>query len=219
MALITTVGAADADSYATLAEAASYLATRAVEFDLTDWNQLSDAEKERRMKLAAMILDSCHRFRGVKCCKTQALLFPRLFPGDALWDDDMEYTVFDYDYGLTTRTVDATPAPLVVPFDTWTDLTDYADLLGVSYPTIPQNVKNAQVEIAFQVVHSHLLTLGPMEGGAGELELLKIDGVEFGTARQIVGQSDFFRKHLYGATSIIRLYLHRYIASMRGVLI
>lgn len=73
MALVTTPGAADADSYATLAEADAYNASRPFS---TAWAG-TDAVKEAALREAARLLDSSFRWTGAAVDETQALTWPR----------------------------------------------------------------------------------------------------------------------------------------------
>ena len=80
MALVATVGAANADSYITLAEADAYLAAR---FGAEAWEALGDELKEKALKQATRELDR-HRFRSSKATTVQALQFPRWDQEEAL---------------------------------------------------------------------------------------------------------------------------------------
>ena len=74
MALITTAGAADADSYASLAEATTYFTARGV----ATWTG-TDTVKENALRKATTYLDNQYRDRwvGVRVAETQALAWPR----------------------------------------------------------------------------------------------------------------------------------------------
>lgn len=76
MALITTLAAADADSYGTLEEAAAYHTARGN----TAWGDLaSDAIREQHMRKAADYMLQAYRTRwaGTRTRKTQRLDWPR----------------------------------------------------------------------------------------------------------------------------------------------
>lgn len=75
MALVVTPGAADANSFATLAEFTAYQATRvpALPWLLT----ATDPQKEAVMIMAARLLGTCFNWRGVAVDDVQALVFPR----------------------------------------------------------------------------------------------------------------------------------------------
>ena len=80
MALITTPGAVDADSYISIAEANSYLAANSA------FIALSDPNKEALLRKATIHIDS-NRFFGVKADSAQALEFPRTIQDSfGLWD-------------------------------------------------------------------------------------------------------------------------------------
>lgn len=71
----TTVGGANADSYATLAEAAAYLDVQPGR-KKTRWTALTDPQREAALLMATQAIESM-RFHGVKSTTTQALAFPR----------------------------------------------------------------------------------------------------------------------------------------------
>jgi len=73
--LIATAGAADANSYATLAEAEAYHATH---LNSADWNTASDATKIVALIMATRILDNLYEWSGAVTTVTQRLLWPRV---------------------------------------------------------------------------------------------------------------------------------------------
>lgn len=73
MALVTTPGAANADSYATIAEADAYNASRPFS---TAWTG-ADSAKEAALKQAARLLDASFAWTGAAVDGTQALMWPR----------------------------------------------------------------------------------------------------------------------------------------------
>lgn len=73
MALDTTVGGASADSYASLAQAATYHAN----LGHTTWDATDSEIQEQKLRLATQYLDSRYSWRGVKVAQTQALDWPR----------------------------------------------------------------------------------------------------------------------------------------------
>jgi len=197
MALVTTVAGATSDSYGTVAEAETYFGT-CDQFDFSTWFSLTEAQKERRMKLAALLLDYAVPFRGWKACLEQARMFPRIFREDDIFVDAED--------------------PLDNSFETWEDCQDYADIFDVDDPGIPEAVKVAQYEIAFQIVHKHMMTLDPGESGEARLEEVAFQGIRFRNAGA-AGGADFTAKLKYGSLDIIRLYLRPYIATIRMELI
>lgn len=76
MALTTTVSGASSDSYATLAEANDFFENHKINFDAT-WDALSDAQKEVRLRDAALALGALRSWRGYKPDSDQQLEFPR----------------------------------------------------------------------------------------------------------------------------------------------
>lgn len=73
MALDTTIGGTDSDSYGTLAEADAYHAA----YGNVDWALLDGAEKEVVMRRAVAYIDTGYSFKGIKTESTQALEWPR----------------------------------------------------------------------------------------------------------------------------------------------
>lgn len=78
MALVTTPGAVDADSYATLAAADAYFLARGI----ATWTG-TDAVKEAALRRATTYLDNQYRgrWKGYKTAQTQALAWPRIGSG------------------------------------------------------------------------------------------------------------------------------------------
>lgn len=70
-----TVGGASSDSYATLAEASSYLSLQPGRKKVK-WLALSDASRESLLIIAAQAMEQ-FRYHGEKAATTQALAFPR----------------------------------------------------------------------------------------------------------------------------------------------
>lgn len=73
MALVTTPGAANADSYATIAEADAYNASRPFSSAWTG----TDAAKEAALKQATRLLDASFAWTGAAVDGVQALMWPR----------------------------------------------------------------------------------------------------------------------------------------------
>jgi len=75
MAINATPGAANADAYATLAEADAYIDTI---LNAGAWATAVDADQERALKMARRLLDSYYTWLGTRTYEVQALDFPRL---------------------------------------------------------------------------------------------------------------------------------------------
>lgn len=198
MALITTPGAVNADSYVTVAEADDYVAARYGAED--SWLALSEEGKERRLQIAALALDSLP-FRGVRACLTQALAFPRLLPGTVLFEAALR------------------GGSRPVPFKTWAEVESAASLAGVEVPGVPKGVKEAQVEVAYQVVHNELMN-------GGTVSLLNVSGLRIGTSFDISFTTDggdradtFGGRLAVSALSLVRLYLRPYLSGIVGAVI
>ncbi len=207
MALVTTVAALDADSYVDLVEASGYLASRPP-FNAEAWEDLETDAQELRLRLAADLLDTL-RFRGISATTTQARAFPRLLPGSPLWPRDVQGSSTDR---------------LEYRYTSWEEVTAAAASLGGTPPDIPEGVKKAQVELAYQVVHSHLLTLGPMEAGEVFAERLTIGKLEVWLSKSMwrshdPAPNDLFKKVDMTAISIIRNYLKKYLTTVKGFMV
>ena len=74
MALVTTPGAANADSYASVAELDAYLAARVPTATLATG---TTAQKEAALRAAARVLDASFVWTGTAVDSTQALTWPR----------------------------------------------------------------------------------------------------------------------------------------------
>lgn len=197
MELNANTASPDANSYQTVADADTRLADRD-NFDLDSWNGLSSSQKSVRLILATKIIDSLH-YRGVKATEGQSLKFPRLFPGGPLYVQDSR----------------GDP----MPFEDWESIREYAALKNVEAPNIPEDVLQAHVEIAFQVVHSHLLQLEPFDAGESSIASLGIDviSLSFGSGKK--SAFDIFSKEQFGAIAPVRLYLQKYVTNVRGALV
>ena len=82
--LIASVGALDANSYCTLAEANSYHDTR---LHNSDWLAATDPNKEKALLWATRLLDTHYDFRGFPVSLSQALRWPRtgIFNRDGIY--------------------------------------------------------------------------------------------------------------------------------------
>lgn len=148
MALDTTVGGSASESYVTVSEAEDYLKAAYGE-DNTSVAAFVDYEteqKEHRLKLAALLLNT-FPFRGAKASRDQRLEFPRWWRTD----DEYDYVTEDEDY-----------------FINYSDIEENA-------PSIPSEVKYAQIEIAYQVV-DHLLSLDPLAFPEKEIKMFELGG-------------------------------------------
>jgi hypothetical protein len=192
MSIDTTIAGSAADSYVTIQEADDYLQGRGG-FDLAGWAALDGTKKEFQLKLGAKFVDSLN-YRGVTATRNQALAFPRIFPRELLY-------------------VENSGVPM--PFNDWDSLEEYADLRNINAPGIPEDVKFAQIEITFQVVYAHLMTLGPMDVGEREINSLSIDviSLSFASAGQGASPYGIFSKDKLGATAPVRLYLRKYMGT------
>ncbi|MBI4962497.1 MAG: hypothetical protein HY913_04410 [Desulfomonile tiedjei] len=75
MALVTTIGSKNSNSYITLAYADSVISVSSI-YDTTAWNALTDAAREERLVLACLLMNRLS-WAGFKVYTNQALAFPR----------------------------------------------------------------------------------------------------------------------------------------------
>lgn len=198
MTLITTIADPSADSYVSVSEADSYFSNRKG-FDTSDWENLELDEKEWRLRLGAMILDNM-KFRGSKATKDQARAFPRIPQRSSLW---------------RTEVSDAE-----IAFDTWADVVEYATDNSLTAPIIPAEVKSAQCEVTYQVVHKHMMDLEPMELGDVKTSFIGLGKLQVQIGSKFYDMSnDFVDKGTVSAISIVKFYLSRWLTNTKGWLI
>ena len=204
MAIVTTVGSADTNSYIDIATADAYIATR---FDCdtgsdSTWNPLDAESKEMRLVTAASLLAALP-FMGIRSCVRQALAWPRLFPRDVLSGKGL--------YDTKGK------------FETFADVQDAAVTWEVDEPDIPIVVGQAQIEIAYQVVHKSLLSIEPLASANAEvsqdIESLSVSGafkVEFTTSSDIEeAVASFLGGKPLTSLSIIQALLTPYLSRVR----
>lgn len=148
MALDTTIGGSTSDSYVTVSELDTYLTAAYGEENttVTAFLELEETAKEHRLRLAALTLNT-FPWRGAKACRDQRLEFPRWWRTD----DEYGYVVEDEDYYIN-----------------YSDITENA-------PSIPSEIKYAQIEIAYQVVN-FLLSLDPLAFPEKEIKMFELGG-------------------------------------------
>lgn len=117
MAIVTAIGGRNSNSFVTVSEADSIIAT--LPDDATAWNALTDEQKEARLVAAASILGML-RWRGRRVYAGQKLCFPRTTQG--------------YRSDIKRK---------------W----------------IPDEVRDSQVEIAYNVVHRALVSRSDVTDG------------------------------------------------------
>jgi hypothetical protein len=128
-----------------------------------------------------------------------------MYHGDDIFPKD--------DYGLETEL-------LSERYEDWDAVVEVCDDEDVDYPIIPQAVKDAQIELAFQVAHSHLMTLTtPMDEGEVYAQTLSIGGLSV-SAKEQTGEQGIFSKMKLDSMTIVQLKLRTYLAGkIRGMLI
>lgn len=189
MALDTTVGSTSGDSYVTVAEADEYLEAVYGDNLSTDWSDLDETPKEQRLKIAALLMNM-FPWRGVKASRNQRLEFPRWWRTE----DEYEYIVEDEDYIL-----------------------DYSDIEGTA-PTIPAEVKYAQIETAYQVVNQ-IMQLDPLAFPEKEIKMFELGGslgIEFFPNAT---EESKFNKAKLSSLDIVYAYLGKWYRRFSGAAI
>jgi len=192
MQIITTPCSPDANSYATLEEFDAYLSGRDG-FDTSTWDALTDDKKIIRAFYGTCVIDSLS-FRGIRACRNQSLQFPRLMPGSKLYESGSS-------------------------FEDLESLEEFAGLLGEQLPTIPQEVKLAQIEATYQVIHSHLFNIEAFESGESSIASLSIDVIRMTFSKEPGSAYSLFSKADFGAASTIKLLLQRHLTGIRASLV
>jgi len=185
MAVITTVGGSDSDSYSTLIEANAYLENFYGEIP-TAWDALDDGPREERLKLSALLLNT-FPWRGAKASFNQRLAFPRFWHTD----DEYQWLLDDEEY-----------------------FTDFSEI-ETNIPTIPTEVKYAQIEIAYQVV-DHLMSLEPLAFSEKEIKMFELGGslsIEFFPDSS---NGSRFNKAKLSSLDIIYAYLNKWYQRIGG---
>jgi len=194
--LITTPSLKNSDSYATIEEADTHieLSYRQELYDV--WYTLTDEAKEHRLRMGALSMNLL-RYRGKKACRDQALAFPRW------WTTDYNSPRYPDQY-ITVEDI---------PIDT-----SSSNYYG-SPPSVPDEVKKAQIEMAFQVFHSHLLTAtsDPMEYSDHEVRSFTLGGgmtIDYFSTANV--NSNLFAKDRLQSMFIIDAYLSKWIKRSVG---
>lgn len=190
MAIVTTVGASTANSYVSIAEAEAYLEGVYTDTVISSWvDGLETAQKEARLALAALFVDSLP-LRGNKACYNQALEFPRWWPGD-----------------------DGYPAYE----DSYLDYSDISDA-GWTAPTIETNVKNAQCEIVWHVVHSGVFAMESMSYPEQEIKSFSLGGSLAIQFSRLTGEGSYAQlsKARLASTDLAERLLNKWIKRVSG---
>ena len=191
MLLITSPGQRDSNSYVTVDEADTRI-TETYRAELSDtWMDLSEDMKIHKLTLGALFLEGM-KYRGVKACRDQALSFPR-------WSrHDLNYPMHIDQY------IEMSDIP-IAPVDRY----HYHG----SPPAVPEEIKIAQIEMTFQVIHSYLLTddSEPLEYPDHEIRSFTLGGGMtidyFSTAH---AQGNIYAKAKLTSAYIIDVYLQRW---------
>lgn len=190
MALNTTIGSVDTESYITVSEADSYLEV----IGATAWEDLEEEEKEPRLKISALLLNTLP-LRGAKACRDQRLEFPRW------WRTDQGYPLTESDYVLYSDIVAA----------------------GYTPPIVPQEVKDAQAHLTWVVVHggpngNGIFTDDPASYPDREVKSFGVGGslaVEFETGASLRNYAMFSQARI-AALDVCYALLFKWIRKISG---
>jgi hypothetical protein len=189
MALITTVGGANSDSYVTTNEADTYLDD--LGYSITDWEALDDEPKEFRLKMGALLINTLP-LRGAKACRSQRLEFPRW------WRTDDGYPTYEDTY------------------------IEYSEIAAASYiaPTIPQEVKDAQIQFTYQVVHNGIMIMDAMSFPEREIKAFGLGGsltIEF--TDQVAKNYAMYTKGRLSSLDPAFFLLHKWLRKLSGAVV
>ena len=93
MALNTTIGHPEADSYCTVAEADNYLTDSSIYTDVSGWTSLSESAKEERLRLATRLKDTTFFWVRHPVYENQARGWPRWTQVQADDFEDEPFTI------------------------------------------------------------------------------------------------------------------------------
>ena len=186
MALVTTAGASNADSYNSLDEAMVYL--NLTGYDITEWEDLDAEYQEFRLKIGALLINTLP-LRGAKACRDQRLEFPRW------WRTDDGFPYYEDTY---VTTADITAA-------------------GYSIPAVSEEVKSAQIEVSFHVVHNGIMKMESMAYPEREIKSFGLGGsleIEF-TDRPVTNKS-LMDKARTSTLDVAHYLLFKWLRSVSG---
>lgn len=178
MAIDTTVGGINANSYASLAEGNTYFESR---LHCADWTSATDPNKEKALIQSARIFNQYVDWLGLKTATTQALQWPRkgiCYDGVNYYDCGTWLTVIsDYSWVLDSTTIpqivkdaQCELSLVLLADDTQAD----ADLSSLSFAGLKMNINNGK---GFTVIPDHvwqiLGDLGSLRGASGTVKLLR----------------------------------------------
>lgn len=198
MALVTRIGASNANSFVSLDQADNILNSIYTEAQLVKWNELTNSQKEHRLILAAKLMAQLP-FRGRRVYKNQALPFPR------------------------TKKV---PSGRTKIGSYLTDSPIYAGLEDEWLPEeqcrrIPDEVKEIQCQIALEVIHPAIekSAIGDESAGTwiGDVGSFSISGgfsISFDKEGKASG--NVFDNLWTAVGGLIFVKLHRWLSQVRG---
>jgi len=157
-------------------------------YTTTTWDALDDEPKELRLTTSALLINTLP-LRGAKACRNQRLEFPRW------WRTNNGYPPYENTYE------------------------EYLDIISAGYaqPIVPVEVKYAQIEIAYHVVHYGILAMDSMAYPEREIKAFGLGGslsIEF-TDLPIKSYSSFSKAKL-SSLDIVYTLLHKWIRRVSG---
>lgn len=204
MSLITVEGGRDSNSYVTLSEMSTYLSEVYSDTMVDEWLDRETAAQEHCLKIAVLLIDELS-FRGCKACRDQRLQFPR-------WSQtDDNYPTYEDQY------IDMSDIP-----NYSTPLSPGATCKYGEPPSITVEVKKAQMEMAFRVVHGHLLREDAELFDYPEHEVRSFTlggGMTIDFFSRMGRDSSAWDKAKFTSTSITEAYLSRWIQHFQGAIV
>ncbi len=201
MTLLVTAGGRDSDSYVTLSEMEEYIGELYPEAEVEGWLNRAEEQQEQCLRIAVLFVDELS-LRGCEACRDQNLKFPRW------WRTDDEYPTYEDQY-IEMEDISGYDDPKAP---------DRYNRYG-NPPIVPMEVKRAQMEMAFRVVHGQLLAAdsGLMEYPEHEVRSFTLGGgmtIDFFSRTS--GETTAWGKSKFTSMSITQAYLQKWIRHFVG---
>lgn len=156
-------------------------------YTYTEFEGLDDGPKELRLTTAALLLNTLP-LRGFKACRDQRLEFPRW------WRTDEGFPVTEDQYLAYSEIAAAGYAP----------------------PTVPSEIQQAQIEVAFHYVHGGIMQLDSMAYPEREIKSFTLGGsleIEFS---EVLNKQSSFSKGRISSLDVAYSLLQKWIRTISG---
>lgn len=159
-----------------------------LQYTLTEWDALEDEEKEFRLSTAALLINTLP-LRGAKACRDQRLEFPRW------WRTDDGYPTYEDSY------------------------IEYSEIAAAGYtsPVVPQEIKDAQIQLSYHLVHYGIMAMDSMAYPEREIKSFGLGGsltIEF--TEQVAKSYAMYSKGRLSSLDPAFLLLHKWLIRVSG---